>query len=224
MPIFKEDLELEVFHLQVTNKLKEDKIRAKNLYRDELLFELSKIKNEENRIKLLKEKYQQNQIEYDLILGMCKEDQMEVLDLKIDVIVFLIKNVKGIPCEISKVKKNCFHLPGTKKYNDFIDFTFDYMIDNKLISLETTKSAFQSIFNGKVRNKKVNWEADISQLYYFILMLIKLSEIKFKNQWITTCDCFLFAGDSISNERFHGQKKPKTLQKTEVIDIIFKKF
>ncbi len=59
MPIFKEDLEFEVFHLQVTNKLKDDKRRARNLYRDELLFELSKIKNEENRIEFLEEKYQQ---------------------------------------------------------------------------------------------------------------------------------------------------------------------
>lgn len=221
MPIFKEDLEFEVFHLQVTNKLKDDKRRARNLYRDELLFELSKIKNEENRIEFLEEKYQQNQIEYDLIFGMCKEDALEVLDLKIDVIVFLIKNIKGIPHEISKIKKNCFHLPGTKKYNDFVDSTFDYMIENKLISLETTKSAFRSIFNKKVRNKKVNWEADISQLYYFILMLIKLPEIKFKSHWITASDCFLFAGNSITNNRFYGQKNPKTLKKIEAIDTIF---
>jgi hypothetical protein len=222
--IFKEDLEFEVFHLQVTNKFKEDKKRAKNLYRDELLFELSKIKNNENRIEFLEEKYQQNQIEYDLIVGMCKENILEVLDLKIDVIVFLMKNVKGIPYEISKIKKNCFHLPGTKKYNDFVECTFNYMIDNKFISQKTTKSAFRSIFNREVRNKKVNWEADISQLYYFILLLIKLPEIKFKNQWITTCDCFLLEGESITNERFHGQKKPKTLQKTEAVGIIFKNF
>ena len=40
--VSKENLELNAFHTQVTNKLKEDKIRVQNLYRDELILELEK--------------------------------------------------------------------------------------------------------------------------------------------------------------------------------------
>jgi len=224
VPIFKEDLEFEMFLIQVTNKLKEDLIRLRNLFRDELLFELSKIKSDEKRIYLLKTKLAEHNIYNDSNIGMNKENEIEENEVRIQVINHLLDNYIGIPKFTLKDVKTCFHLPGNDKYIKFINSTFNHMIENNLISRDTSLSSFQSIFNMSVTNKKVNWKANISQLFYFIKKLIKLPEMKFKYKWITTCNCFLLEGEELIKEQFHNQKDPKKGEKTDVIDVIFKSY
>jgi len=216
------NLELNAFHTQVTNKLKDDKIRLQNLYRDELILELEKIKNKEERLLYLRDKFEKNQIDHNLLKGMHKENEMEILDLKIVVIEFIMKNVNGIKY-VPPISKDCFHLPGTDKSYDFINNAFNHLIHNRLISSNTSKSAFKSIFNRNIGNKKINWTADISQLYYFILLLIKLPGIFKSKKWITTCKCFTLKEEELQKERFHSQKIPKKGPKTEIIEAVFKK-
>ena len=225
MPIFKEDLEFEVFDTMVKEKLRNDITRQYTLYRDKLQFELGKIKSEKGREEYLNQKYQENQLQYDLNIGLSKENLLSDLDIELNAISFLSENLKGIPLKKSKSYiYDCFHLPGKITYIRFVENAFKYLVDKNLIDRRTTKSSFKSIFNNKKANRKVNWVADISQLYFFINQLIEVTDIKVKKKWVLGSSCFLLKGKVIPKEQFHHQKNPKIGPKTDIIIDVFKGF
>lgn len=219
-PIFKNDLEFEVFHSKVVGQLIKDDIVFKKRHTNEIISKLKTLNNEEERIDYLEVLYSKQVLEYDLLEGLCKEEEMRLIELKVFVIKKLLLHVKAFNDDNSK---DCFNLPNTLKYIDFIDFSFENLVKKELISSDSSKSSYKSIFNQNVVTKKVNWIGDISQLYLFIQLLVEFPDISKSKKWEMTAKCFTLNGETLISKRFHSQKKPKLGPKTDVITYLFEK-
>ena len=217
----KELLKIQVLNTRMHHENQNKLIVFGRKFQENLTEELIAIKEKDDRIEYLKSLLAKINIDNDLLEGMNKIDTQINLNIKTERIEHLLANYKGIP-EFKNASKDCFHLEGNNINETFIKNTYEHLITSGLISRETTESAFKSIFNNKVNNKQVNWIGDINQLYYFIIILVKLPNINVTKKWILTCECFRLKGEKMKNGRFHGQKKPKIGPRTEVIEIIFK--
>jgi hypothetical protein len=220
IPIFKDDLEFELFHSKVVNQLIKDELVFKKEYTKEIISKLNALNNEEERIDFLNALYSKLVLEFESLVGFCKENEMANIFLKLEVVDLLIENVKAFTNDNSKY---CFNLPGAKQYIDFIDISFERLLKKELISADSTISSYKSIYNPNVVTKKVNWIGDISQLYLFVQLLVKFPEISKSKKWERTANCFTLDGEILKRERFHSQKKPKLGPKTDVINYLFEK-
>ena len=138
-----------------------------------------------------------------------------------------IKQFKQI-IDIEHIAVNAVSVPETKttkakaktfKYNKLATNSeaFKDLLDslklNKLVDKKTTIHDLKKIFTGVDEFKPVVWSGNISDLYYFIVLLhneYKLVESISPYHWQVTCNCFIKSdGTTFDTTQLKTQKKPK---------------
>ena len=118
VPIFKEDLEFEIFHAKNSQQIKNDKLNFQKEYSNKVSEELSVV-DEKERVSFLEKMISDNNIEYFKLEGLNQLDRQAEIHLKTQVLKFLIKNHQAIPANYKDdSKSNIIYQTSYFKYNN----------------------------------------------------------------------------------------------------------
>ena len=84
----------------------------------------------------------------------------------------------------------------------------------------TSYKTFKDVIIGKSVKKKVNWNAYINSLKYFIEKMYSKNLLEGSNLWILTADAFLVNNKSFTNKNISNKTTPSATI-TNVIDSLF---
>jgi hypothetical protein len=133
-----------------------------------------------------------------------------------------IKYISNHDLEINH-KKNYFTFMGDDKQLKMIfDFLCETEYRNKTYCFinNTSYKTFKDVIIGNSEKKKINWNAYINSLKYFIEKMYSKNLLEGSNLWILTADAFLVKNKSFTNKNISNKTSPST-SITNVIDSLF---
>lgn len=118
-----------------------------------------------------------------------------------------------------KTKPNSFKYKYINKNTDYLKYLLDSLKHNNLVDSKTTIYELKKIFTDDENFKPIVWTGNISDLYYFIVLIHNefqtVESIK-PYHWQITCNCFIKPdGTSFEPTQLKSQKLPK--QNAEMI-------
>ena len=120
-------------------------------------------------------------------------------------------------------KKNYFTFIGDEKQLKMIfDFLCEteYRNKNYCFIKNTSYKTFKDVIIGNSEIKKINWNAYINSLKYFIEKMYSKNLLEGSNLWILTANAFLVKNKSFTNKNISNKTSPST-SITNVIDSFF---
>ena len=134
-------------------------------------------------------------------------------------------SIKYISSQESEIKheKNYFTFnEDEKKLKMIYDFLCETEYRNKTYYFikNTSYKTFKDVIIGNSVKKKVNWNAYINSLKYFIEKMYSKNLLEGSNLWILTADSFLVKNKAITNKNISNKTSPSSTI-TNVIDSLF---
>ena len=214
VPIFKEDLEFEIFHAKNSQQIKNDKLNFQKEYSNKVSEELSVV-DEKERVSFLEKMISDNNIEYFKLEGLNQLDRQAEIHLKTQVLKFLIKNHQAIPANYKDdSKSNIIYQTSYFKYKNNIntDEMIGILYNNlkKYKYIDCSKPAFRSIFSDNNAFGKVDWLKSQSSFQLFIKKLEAKENIFCKYLWVTAAACFLINGKEKTGKQLGKVENPSS--------------
>ena len=219
IPIFKDDMEFELFHAKNLHQIKNDKLIFKKEYFNKISKELSVI--DEGEIPDLVEKMiSDNNIEYFKLEGLNQLDKQEEKSLEKEVLLFILKNYRSISIPEKKLmyQSSYFKYINTSNPDEMIGRLYLDLKQKGYINCSRT--IFKSIFIKGKNPEKVNWLETQSSFYYFIKSLTGKKNINCSNKWVVASDCFLVKGKEQDSIQLGKVKEPTHRIKQEINNIL----
>lgn len=142
----------------------------------------------------------------------------QIIDNEPDV----VKEAQIIIPKTGKSKAKSFIYKHLTKNSDAFKDLLDSLKLNNLVDKKTSIYDLKKIFSGEENFNPVTWTGNISDLYYFIVLLHnqnKTIENVNPYHWQITCNCFIKPdGSSFEVSNLKSQKKPK--QNAEMIEKV----
>jgi hypothetical protein len=130
-----------------------------------------------------------------------------------DIDIVAVNTVSVPETKTAKSKAKTFKYNQLATNSEAFKDLLDSMKLNKLVDKKTTIHDLKKIFSGVDDFKPLVWSGNISDLYYFIILLhneYKLVESISPYHWQVTCNCFIKPdGTSFGTTQLKTQQKPK---------------
>ena len=192
VPIFKDDLEFEMFHSQNLLQMDKDRLNFQKEYCvkiSNLLFPFESGK----RKSVIEQMISDNNMENFSLKGLNDLNRQEDIKLENEVLVFLMQNYKVIKFTEGSIKYQTQFFSYNNIYSDEMIGKLHFELNQKGY-IDCTLTVFKSIFIKKNNHEKVNWLKTQHSFKYFIQNLILKNNVNCKNQWIVSSGCFLING------------------------------
>jgi hypothetical protein len=213
VPIFKKDLEFEIFHAQNLDEMEKDRLNFQKEYCKRVTKKLTISKN--NKVTLLKKMIFDNNNENFRLEGLNKLDRQEEITLENSVLLYLMKNYQLIPVEDDNNKElDVIYQTSYFKYTN--PHTFDEKIGvlyknlDKEGYIDCSKPTFRSVFSENNNFSKVNWIKSQSSFQFFIRQLVKKEKVNCKDLWKKAAACFLINGEEKTNKQLGKVEEPSS--------------
>jgi hypothetical protein len=223
VPIFKEDLEFEIFHAKNLQQIDNDKLNFQKEYFNKVSKVLSVIDKKE-RVSFLEKMISDNNIEDFKLEGLNQLDRQEEIHLENTVLLFIIKNYQAIPVRDKNDDKSDVIYQTSYFVNKFsnsdqkIGILYDKLIADKYI--DCSKRTFSSIFFVKNNFSKVNWLKSQSSFQFFIQQLVENKKISCNYMWVVAAACFLINDKEKTNIQLGKVETPSSIDAIKIKECI----
>ena len=222
IPIFKDDMEFELFHAKNLHQIKNDKLIFKKEYFNKISKELSVI--DEGEIPDLVEKMiSDNNIEYFKLEGLNQLDKQEEKSLEKEVLLFILKNYRSIsiPEKNLMYQSSYFEYINTSNPDEMIGVIYNGLKKGGYI--DCSRPTFRSIFVKDKRFEKIKWLKSQTSLQFFIKTLVNFKSIRTKYFWVVASACFTIKGEETSRKNLKNKTNPTYID-MKIIKDIFRNF
>ena len=221
IPIFKDDMEFEIFHSQNLLQMDKDRLNFQKEYCEKISNLLYPIE-EGKRKTIIQKMISDNNMENFNLEGLNDLNRQEDIKLENEVLVLLMQNYKVIKFTEGSIKYQT-------EFFSYNNKAPDEMIGRLYLDLKQkgyincSRTIFKSIFIKGKNPEKVNWLKTQHSFQYFIQNLIVKKNINCSNHWIVASGCFLINGKEKSSKQL-ARVNETTHEIKQEIDNILKLF
>jgi hypothetical protein len=218
IPIFKDDIEFEIFHSQNLLQMDKDRLNFQKEYCEKISNLLYPIE-EGKRKTIIQKMISDNNMENFNLEGLNDLNRQEDIKLENEVLVLLMQNYKVIKFTEGSIKYQT-------EFFSYNNKAPDEMIGRLYLDLKQkgyincSRTIFKSIFIKGKNPEKVNWLETQSSFYYFIKSLTGKKNINCSNKWVVASDCFLVKGKEQDSIQLGKVKEPTHRIKQEINNIL----
>jgi hypothetical protein len=192
VPIFKDDLEFEMFHSQNLLQMDKDRLNFQKEYCVKISNLLYPIESGKRK-SVIEQMISDNNMENFELEGLNDLNRQEDIKLENEVLVFLIQNYLSIKFTEVSIKYQTEFFSYNNKFPDEMIGKLHFELNQKGY-IDCTLTVFKSIFFNKNNHEKVNWLKIQTSFKYFIQSLILKNNVNCINHWVVSSGCFLING------------------------------
>ena len=218
IPIFKDDIEFEIFHSQNLLQMDKDRLNFQKEYCEKISNLLYPIE-EGKRKTIIQKMISDNNMENFNLEGLNDLNRQEDIKLENEVLVLLMQNYKVIKFTEGSIKYQTEFFSYNNKAPDEMIGKLYFELKQKGY-INCSRTIFKSIFIKGKNPEKVNWLETQSSFYYFIKSLTGKKNINCSNKWVVASDCFLVKGKEQDSIQLGKVKEPTHRIKQEIDNIL----